>query len=67
MIGQWSLGGKRDEYLDEHQAGEAFGTLHQCLQGMLDSRANFLGTLQPYILYLWEYLNLHNPLKMLFQ
>ena len=32
---------------------DVFGSLTYCSQGALDSRANFLGTSQPYILYLW--------------
>ena len=46
---------------------DVFGSLTYCSQGALDSRANFLGTSQPYILYLWEYLNVHDLLKTSFQ
>ncbi len=70
LIGLWSLSGKGDEDLDEYDADNKnnnFGNLSCCSQGALDSRANFLGTSQPYILYLWEYLNAHNLLKMSFQ
>ncbi len=70
MIGRWSLSGKGDEDLDEYDADEEnnnFGNMSRCSQGALDSQANFLGTSQPYILYLWEYLNAHNLLKTLFQ
>ena len=71
MISRWSLSGKGDEDLDGYNAGEdeedVFGSLTHCSQGALDSRANFLGTSQPYILYLWEYLNAHNLLKTSFQ
>ncbi len=67
LIGRWSLSGKGDEDLDGHTADEdMFGSLH-CSQGALDSRANFLGTSQPYILYLWEYLDAHDLLKTSFQ
>ena len=72
MISRWSLSGKGDEDLDEYDADEdgdlhVFGCLKRCSQGALDSRANFLGTSQPYILYLWEYLNVHDLLKTSFQ
>jgi hypothetical protein len=70
LIGRWSLSGKGDEDLDEYDTDEEnniFGNLNCCSQGALDSRVNFLGTSQPYILYLWEYLNAHNLLKMPFQ
>ena len=57
--------------LDGYNAGEdeedVFGSLTRCSQGALDSRANFWGTSQPYILYLWEYLNAHDLLKTTFQ
>jgi hypothetical protein len=69
MIGRWSLSGKGDEDLDGYGAGEemnTFGRLVRCSQGALDSRANFMGTSQPYILYLWEYLNAHDLLKTSF-
>jgi hypothetical protein len=67
LIGHWSLSGKGDENLDGHTADEdMFGSLH-CSQGALDSHANFLDTLQPYILYLWEYLNANDLLKTSFQ
>ena len=60
MIGCWSLSGNGDEDLDGHTGDEDnFGSLY-CSQGKLDSRANFLGTLQAYILYLWEYLDAHH-------
>ena len=64
MISRWSL--------DEYDAGEdedmhVFGSLKCCSHGALDSCANFLGTSQPYILYLWEYLNVHDLLKTSFQ
>ena len=39
----------------------------RCSHGALDSRANFLGTSQPYILYLWEYLDAHDLLRTSFQ
>jgi hypothetical protein len=70
LIGWWSLSGKGDEDLDEYDADEAnnnFGNLSHCSQGALDSWANFLGTSQPYILYLWEYLNAHDLFKTSFQ
>jgi hypothetical protein len=71
MISRWSLSGKGDEDLDGYDAGEdeedEFGSLTHCSQGALDSHANFLGTSQPYILYLWEYLNVHDLLKTSFQ
>jgi hypothetical protein len=70
LIGCWSLSGKGDEDLDEYDANEEnnnFGNLSHCSQGALDSWANLLGTSQPYILYLWEYLNVHGLLKTLFQ
>jgi hypothetical protein len=70
MIGRWSLSGKGHEDLDGYDAGEemdTFGSLARCSQGALDSRTNFMGTSQPYILYLWEYLNAHNLLKTSFQ
>ena len=52
--------------LDGHTADEnKFGSLHYS-QGALDSHANFIGTLQPYILYLWEYLDAHNLLTTSF-
>ncbi len=67
LIGRWSLSGKGDKDLDGHTADEdMFGSLH-CSQGALDSRVNFLGTSQPYILYLWEYLDAHDLLKTSFQ
>jgi hypothetical protein len=67
LIGCWSLSGKGDKDLDGHTADEdMFGSL-RCSQGALDSRANFLGTSQPYILYLWEYLDAHDLLKTSFQ
>ena len=64
--------GKGDEDLDEYDTDEdedlhEFGSLTRCSQGALNSRANFLGTSQPYILYLLEYLNAHDLLKMSFQ
>jgi hypothetical protein len=55
LIGQWSLSGKGDEDLDEYDADDKnnnFGNLSRCSQGAIDSRANFLGTSQRYILYL---------------
>ncbi len=70
LIGRWSLSGKGDEDLDEYDAIEEnnnFGNSSCCSQGALDSWANFLGTSQPYILYLWEYLNAHDLLKTSFQ
>ncbi len=67
LIGLWSLSGKGDEDLDGHTADEDnFGSLH-CFQGALDSRANFLGTSQLYILYLWEFLDAHDLLRTSFQ
>jgi hypothetical protein len=67
LIGRWSLSGKGDEDLDGHTTEEDnFGSL-RCSQGALDSRANFLGTSQPYILYLWEYLDAHDLLRTSFQ
>ncbi len=67
LIGRWLLSGKGDKDLDGHTADkDMFGSL-RCSQGALDSCANFLGTLQPYILYLWEYLDAHNLLKTSFQ
>ncbi len=44
---------------------DVFGSLTRCSKGALDSRANFLGTSQPYILYLWEYA--HDLLKTSFR
>ncbi len=70
LIGRWSLSGKGDEDLDEYDADNKnnnFGNLSCCSQGAIDGRANFLGTSQPCILYLWEYLNAHNLLKTSFQ
>ena len=71
MSSRWTLSGKGDEDLDGYNAGEdeedVFGSLTCCSQGALNSRASFLGTSEPYILYLWEYLNAHNLLKTLFQ
>jgi hypothetical protein len=67
LIGCWSLSGKGDEDLDGQTADkEDFGSL-RCSQGALDSRADFLGTSQPYILYLWEYLDTHDLLRTSFQ
>jgi hypothetical protein len=69
LIGR-SLCGKGDEDLDKYDADDKndnFGNLSRCSQGALDSQANFLGTSQQYILYLWEYLNAHDLLKMSFQ
>jgi hypothetical protein len=67
LIGRWSLSGKGYEDLDGHTADEDnFGSL-RCCQGALDSRANFLGTSQPYILYLWEFLDAHDLLRTSFQ
>jgi hypothetical protein len=67
LIGRWSLSGKGDEDLDGHRADEEdFGSLC-CSQGALDSRANFLGTSQPYILYFWEFLGAHDLLRTSFQ
>jgi hypothetical protein len=66
LIGWWSLQSKGDEDLDGYDANEEkdnFGNSSCCYQGTLDSQANFLGTSQPYILYLWEYLNAHYLLK----
>jgi len=55
------------EDLDGHTADEDnFGSL-RCSQGALESHANFLGTSQPYILYLWEYLDAHDLLRTSFQ
>ncbi len=71
MISRWSLSGKGDEDLDGYNAGEdeegVFGSLTCCSQGAFNSRAIFLGTSQPYLLYLWEYLNAHDLLKTSFQ
>ncbi len=70
MIGWWSLSGKGDDDLDEYDADKEkdnFGNLSCCSQGALDSWANFLGTSQLYILYLWEYLNVQDLLKTSFQ
>ncbi len=56
LIGWWSLSSKGDEDLDEYDANDKndiFGNLSHCSQGAIDSRANFLGTSQLYILYLW--------------
>ncbi len=67
LIGCWSLSGKGNEDLDGHTADkDNFGSL-RCSQGALDSRANFLGTSQPYILYLWEFLDVHDLLGTSFQ
>ncbi len=67
LIGRWSLSGKGDEDLDGHTGDENnFGTL-RCSQGALDSHANFLGISQPYILYLWEFLDAHDLLRTSFQ
>jgi hypothetical protein len=69
LIGRWSLSSKQDEDLDGYDADEEkdnFGNLSRCSQGAPDSRANFLGTSQPYILYLWEYLSAHDLLKTSF-
>ncbi len=67
LIGHWSLSGKGDEDLDGHTADEdSFGSL-RCSQGALDSRANFLGTSQPHILYLWEFADVHDLLRTSFQ
>ena len=67
LIEHWSLSGKGDKDLDGHTADEDnFGSLH-CSQGALGSCANFVGTSQLYILYLWEYLDVHNLLKTSFQ
>ncbi len=63
LIGRRSLSGKGDEDLENNN----LGNLSCCSQGALDSQANFLGTSQPYILYLWEYLNAHDLLKTSFQ
>ncbi len=52
---------------DANEENNNFGNLSHCSQGALDSQANFLGASQPYILYLWEYLNAHNLLKTSFQ
>jgi hypothetical protein len=70
LIGRWSLSGKGDEDLDEYDADDKndnLGNLSCCSQGAIDSWANFLGTSQPYILYLWEYLNAHDLFKKSFQ
>jgi hypothetical protein len=70
LIGWWSLSGKGDEDLDKYDVDDEnddFGNLSRCSQGALDSQANFLGTSQLYILYLWEYLNVYDLLKALFQ
>jgi hypothetical protein len=67
LIRRWSLSGKGDEDLDRHTADEDyFGSL-RCSQGALDSRANFLGTSQSCILYLWEFLDAHDLLSSSFQ
>jgi len=67
LIRCWSLSGKGDEDMDGHRADKYnFGRLH-CSQGALDSYANFLGTSQLYILYLWEYLYAHDLLRTFFQ
>ena len=63
LIGRWSLSGKGDEDLGGHTADEDNVGSLRCSQGALDSCANFLGTSQPYILYLREYLDAHNLLK----
>jgi hypothetical protein len=70
LIGWWLLSGKGDEDLGKHDADDKnnnFGNLSRCSQGALDSQANFLGTSQLYILYLREYLNVHDLLKTSFQ
>jgi hypothetical protein len=70
LIGRWSLSGKGDEDLDEYDANDKNDNLMNlscCSQGAIDSQANFLGTSQPYILHLWEYLNAHDLLKTSFQ
>jgi hypothetical protein len=70
LIGWWSLSGKGDEDLDEYDADDKNNNLRnlsRCSQGAIDSRTNFLGTSQPYILYLREYLNVHDLLKTSFQ
>jgi hypothetical protein len=70
LFGWWSLSNKGDEDLDGYDADEEkdnFGNLSHCSQGALDSWANFLGTCQPYILYLQEYLNVHDLLKTSFE
>jgi hypothetical protein len=53
--------------IDEDEDMHVFGSLKCCSQGALDSRTNFWGTSQLYILYLWDYLHAHNLLKMSFQ
>jgi hypothetical protein len=63
----WSLSGKGDEDLHGYNAVEEKNDLGNLSQGMLDSGANVLGASHPYILYLWEYLNAHDLLKMSFQ
>ncbi len=70
LIGRWSLSGKGDEDLDEYDAdnkNDNLRNLSRCSQGAIDSWVNFLGTSQPYILYLWEYLNAHDLLQTSFQ
>ena len=67
LIGRWSLSGKGDEDLDGHTADKDNFSSLRCSQGALDSRANFLGTSQPYIIYLWEYVDAHDLLKTSFQ
>ncbi len=54
-------------YLAADDKNNNIGNLSRCSQGAIDSRANFLETSQPYILYLWEYLNAHDLLKTSFQ
>jgi hypothetical protein len=67
LIGCWSLSGKGDEDLDGYTADkDNFGSL-RCSQGALDSHANFLGTSQPYFLYLLGFFDVHDLLRTSFQ
>jgi hypothetical protein len=63
LIGRWSLSGKGDEDLDGHTADQDYFSSLCCSQGALDSRVNFLDTSQLYIIYLWEFLDVHDLLR----
>jgi hypothetical protein len=69
MIGGWTQSGMGDEDIDFSEDNEEeHGSLKRCSQGALDSRANFLGTSQHYILYFWEFLlDNYDLLKTSFQ
>ena len=60
IVQNWERSGQGDGGIDVENDGDEdgdFGQLSNCSRGALCTRSGFLGTNQPYLLYLWEMLN----------